>query len=118
MESSTGAGVLNIIIGIWLIISPFAMMSFNPFPNATVNNVVVGILVAVFAAIRFSGPTRPGWSWVNVILGLWLIISPFVLGFSAARVPTWHNIIAGIVVALLALSRAMVPRPQQVVHNP
>ena len=107
-QSNSGAGILNILLGIWLIISPFAMVSFNPFQNATVNNVIVGILVAIFAAVRFAGPTRAGWSWCNVVLGAWLIISPFVLGFSNAPVPAWHNIILGIVIGLLALSRAFV----------
>jgi hypothetical protein len=115
-ESNAGSGILNILLGIWLIISPFAIVSFNPFQNATVNNVIVGILVAIVAAIRFAGPTKGGWSWCNVILGAWLIISPFVLGFSNAPLPTWHNIIVGIVVGLLALSRAFVPRSRPVTH--
>src|SRR5262249_46702280 len=49
-------------------------------------------------------PRRSGGSGFNVVLGMWIIISPFVLGF--ARFPTarWNDIAVGIAVALLAMS--------------
>ena len=45
--------------------------------------------------------TRYG--WFNVVLGIWLILSPFILGF-ATREATWNNIIVGFLVLMLALS--------------
>src|SRR5215469_14901596 len=41
---------------------------------------------------------------INVALGIWLIISPFVLAVAGNQTFRWNNIIVGIVVALLALS--------------
>ncbi|HXT11926.1 MAG TPA: SPW repeat protein [Candidatus Angelobacter sp.] len=41
----------------------------------------------------------------NVILGIWVVISPFVLGFSGVENAKWNNIATGGAVALLALSR-------------
>lgn len=38
--------------------------------------------------------------WVNVILGLWIAVSPFVI--TAANTLKWSNVIFGIVVAILA----------------
>ncbi len=38
--------------------------------------------------------------WVNVILGLWIAVSPFVI--TAANTLKWSNVIFGIVVAVLA----------------
>lgn len=40
--------------------------------------------------------------WVNLILGLWLIISPWVLGFSTVAGAMWNSLIVGIVVAILS----------------
>src|SRR5579864_1392735 len=37
-------------------------------------------------------------TWINLILGLWLIISPLVIGYSAASVAAANNIILGVVV--------------------
>lgn len=38
--------------------------------------------------------------WLNVLLGLWVAVSPFVL--TAANSLKWSNVIFGIVVAVLA----------------
>lgn len=39
-------------------------------------------------------------NWVNVILGIWLIIAPFIFNFDVAA--RWNSVIVGIVVAVLA----------------
>jgi hypothetical protein len=115
-QADTGVSVINVLIGIWLIISPFVVMAFSQFGNMRTNNVIVGILVGLVALFRASGSAKADWSWANVILGLWLIISPFALGASSSATVVWHNVIAGIVVALLALSRAFVRHPLEP-HN-
>ena len=48
-----------------------------------------------------------GLSWINFILGLWLIIAPFVLQFSNNQVATWNSVIVGIIVAVLSIIRAL-----------
>jgi hypothetical protein len=44
-------------------------------------------------------------SGLNVLAGVWLIIAPWVLGYSA-RDPRWNDVLFGIVVGLVALVRA------------
>jgi hypothetical protein len=44
-------------------------------------------------------------SGLNVLAGIWLIIAPWVLGYSA-RDPRWNDVVFGIIVAGLALIRA------------
>lgn len=44
--------------------------------------------------------------WINLILGLWLIVSPFVLGFSSNAYALWNNLIVGILVAVIASNMA------------
>ncbi|HQD39824.1 MAG: SPW repeat protein [Limnochordia bacterium] len=39
--------------------------------------------------------------WVNGILGLWVIISPFVISGTALL---WSNVVSGIVIAVLSLA--------------
>jgi hypothetical protein len=41
----------NFVLGLWLIIAPFALR-YNMIPTATWNNVIVGIVVAVLSIIR------------------------------------------------------------------
>ncbi len=44
-----------------------------------------------------------GWMVFQILVGIWLLISPFVLGFSGARSADVNSIIFGIVVILIAL---------------
>jgi hypothetical protein len=76
--TAAGSSWLNIVLGIWVIISPF-LLQFARFPAAMWNNVIVGIVIAVLAIIRQSVPRQTGWSWVNVILGIWMIMRPLHL---------------------------------------
>jgi hypothetical protein len=39
---------------------------------------------------------------VQMLLGLWLIFSPFILGFSASRAAMWNNIAVGLICLFLA----------------
>jgi len=34
-----------------------------------------------------------GISWINILLGIWVLISPFVLGFAQAPRAMWNNVI-------------------------
>jgi hypothetical protein len=98
----TGASGINILLGLWILISPFAM-GFHHLQAALWNNVAAGILIAAFAFFRVSkGHHQAGWSWGNAFLGLWLIISPFVLGFAHTLPAKWNNIIVGAIIGLLA----------------
>ncbi|TAK09879.1 MAG: hypothetical protein EPO39_01475 [Candidatus Manganitrophaceae bacterium] len=40
--------------------------------------------------------------WINFILGLWLIISPFLLGYSHVRPAMWNEIIVGVLVLIFS----------------
>lgn len=44
--------------------------------------------------------------WVTVLLGLWILVSPFVLGFSQHTAPMLNNIAVGAAIILLSLINA------------
>jgi hypothetical protein len=46
-------------------------------------------------------------SWINFILGLWLIIAPFALQFRDNPMALWNSVILGIVIAVLSIIRAL-----------
>ena len=43
-------------------------------------------------------------AWINVLAGMWMIISPWVLGFEGNMAATWSAVITGIIVGLVALA--------------
>ena len=103
-RNTSGAAWLNVLLGIWVVISPF-VLAFGPSPVAVWNNVASGGAVAILALLSSSMPRQPGWSWTNVILGIWLIISPFALGLMSATI-LWNNVILGIIIAIVGWGNA------------
>ncbi|HEX8010396.1 MAG TPA: SPW repeat protein [Casimicrobiaceae bacterium] len=92
---------VNLILGIWMIVSPWALQHQGEMPP-TWNAVVLGILIAAAALIALFKVMA--WEeWINVAFGVWLLISPWVLGFSGLAIAMWNAVIVGIVVAVLAL---------------
>ncbi len=42
-------------------------------------------------------------NWGAGILGIWLIISPFILGYWRVTSALWSQVVAGVLVSLIAL---------------
>lgn len=92
---------LNLVLGLWLAISPWAL-SFSEEMQPTWNAVIVGALIVALAVFEFV--KLMAWEeWADVALGAWLVISPWVLGFSGLATVMWNAVIVGALVAALAL---------------
>jgi hypothetical protein len=110
-EGARTASVLNAIAGVWLIISSW-VLGFAAHPAALWSTLIVGIVVLVFAWIRAARPgMNVGLSWLNLILGIWLIIAPAVCRFSMFRVAAGNSIVLGIIVGILGLISALATAP-------
>jgi hypothetical protein len=106
----TTAGILSIIAGIWILISPW-VRGYAVDTGGMWNSVIVGIVIAVLALIRASGAYTLAWlSWINAILGLWLIISPWVYDYDNNTEGNWNSIILSIIVCILAVWGAQASR--------
>jgi hypothetical protein len=98
-RNTIGGSWVNILLGIWVVISPFVLAIHSP--KTAWSNVATGAAVAILAILR-SSMHRAGWSWLNLILGTWLVVSPFVLLAGGAAM--WNNVVLGIIIAASALS--------------
>jgi hypothetical protein len=91
--------VANLILGAFLFFSPwiFGFDAGRMTQNATIAGIVIAVL-AIAALAAFAV-----WEeWLNLIVGLWTLISPWVLTFQANRTATAVHVIVGVVVAILA----------------
>lgn len=91
---------VNLILGLWLFVSPWVLGYADT--TGGWNAYVLGAAIVVFAAIAAYFPH----AWeeaVNALLGVWLVISPFVLGFSGMRTVAYHTLIMGLLVAGFAV---------------
>ncbi len=92
---------INVLAGIWLILSPY-IFGYSGARGAS-NEIVMGILIGIVALIRVLTPFSSGWlSWLNVLFGLWLLVSPFTRGYAVTSL-IWNDIIVGIIVAVMAV---------------
>ena len=101
----------NLVVAVWLFISPWVLKFANAAPpsggaapdnNASWNAWILGVIiaaVAIAAIVRLA----PWQEWVNLILGVWLFIAPWALGFVGRMNAAWDHWIVGVLVALLAI---------------
>jgi hypothetical protein len=71
---SRTSAVLNVLIGLWLFVSPWVYAAAGS-GNAW-NSWIVGGLIALFAIIRYSNLRAQALAWLNMALGAWVFISP------------------------------------------
>ncbi len=97
--------VANLILGLWLVISPWAL-SFTTETIPTGNALIVGVVIAVAAAAALIA-FHTWEEWVNVVLAVWLIVSPFALDYASHVTVLWNQLIVGALVGILALWTAL-----------
>jgi hypothetical protein len=103
MENWTNAklcDVANLILGAVLFVSPwmFAFSAGAVSANANVAGIAIAIL-AIAALAAFAV-----WEeWLNLIVGLWTLVSPWVLGFQGTTAMTVHVVIGAAVAVLAAI---------------
>lgn len=97
----------NLALGAWLFAAPW-VLGYEPVRSAAWNSWIFGVVVAavsVSALILFAV-----WEeWLNAIIGLWLLVSPWVLGFASTDTAgaLWNHVAVGLVVGGLALWDAL-----------
>jgi hypothetical protein len=99
----------NLLLGVWLMVSPW-VLAYTDTPFAVWNAYVLGAIIAVAAAAALVAFHE--WEeWVSMVLGLWLIASPWVLGFATVKFAvevealysaTWNFVFTGALVIGLA----------------
>jgi hypothetical protein len=90
---------INLLLAIALFISPwvFGFAAGVTTTNAMVGGVIIGV-VAIIALVSFAQ-----WEeWVNLVAGLGVAVSPWVIGFAGETTAVWVHVAIGLAVAVLA----------------
>lgn len=90
----------NALLGACLAVSPW-VMGVQDHQAIAANSVVTGLLLLAVALGATFVP-RAWEEWTGSALGVWLIASPWVLGFAQMRDPMVVAVIAGVLCILLA----------------
>lgn len=97
----------NLALAVWLFAAPW-LLGYDMVRPAAWNSWILGLVigaVSLSALILFSA-----WQeWVNVILGVWLLIAPWVMGFASTETSAalWNHVAVGLAVGGLALWDAL-----------
>jgi hypothetical protein len=98
--SSQWKDTSNLVLGLWLAVSPWAL-SYAEATTPAWNAHIVGVIIAL-ASVAALAAFQKWEQWVNAALGAWLIVSPFILGFGSLTAALWNQLIVGVVVLVLA----------------
>jgi hypothetical protein len=90
---------LNLVLGLWLLFSPFLGFG-NVLPAAAWNAWAVG---AIVAAVALLGLTKPElWQeWINLVGGLWIFLAPFAFFYNDVADTAWNHLLVGGAIATI-----------------
>ena len=109
MRTSNRINWVVAILGVWEIIAPFVLGYVTVRPPFW-NNIIFGaalLVLSVWSALSASVTVDRTLDWIDAVIGIWLIVAPFVLGYTTVTAALWNDIIVGIVVVVLSAWAAL-----------
>ncbi len=110
MRSTRWQDGANLMLGAWLFLSPWLLgpllgqAEAERYAGSTAawNAYALGAGLMAFAALAAYMP-RAWEEAVNIVLGVWLVIAPFVLEFDSMRRVALHTVLIGILATAFAI---------------
>jgi hypothetical protein len=99
--------LLNLILGLWLMISPFVLVTLNHSILKTLwEDLLLGFGIAAFSLCRLLSRKEGEIAlsdWFVTALGFITLINPFLYSYFKLKAAAWNNLSVGALVLLLAL---------------
>ncbi|MFB8774314.1 SPW repeat protein [Streptomyces broussonetiae] len=105
------------LLGLYCAVSPWILHYTTSQPALVAHNLIVGIAIGLLALGFTAAPERMyGLSWATCAIGVWMIVSPWIVGESPDAGVVWNNVVIGALAVLLGLMCAgtaakSAPRP-------
>lgn len=96
----TAIDLVNVVLGLCLVFAPWAL-GFTSEMAATRNAWIVGAAIALIALGALFA-FREWEEWVNLALGVWAILAPWLLGFATVAAALYAHVIIGLIAGVLA----------------
>jgi hypothetical protein len=92
------------LLGLYCAASPWIVHYTTSQPPLVTHNLIMGIAIGLLALGFTRAPERMyGLSWAMCALGVWMIVSPWIVGESPDAGVVWNNIIIGALAVILGL---------------
>lgn len=107
---------VNVVLGIWLCIAPWLLAKSSGVSTIGANLMVeawgVGLIIVVMSICGLARPSTAAPEWINMLVGLWLFVSPWALSISATMPSiSTDDWIVGVLVFVLAWSASYNVKP-------
>ena len=93
---------VDVLLGCWLVVSPWEM-EYSLNEAAAANACGLGVVLIVFNLVSACRLSDNGQEIFNILLGSWLILSPYSLHFETENEPATNAIAVGAMVVALAV---------------
>lgn len=110
LNGNRGQDWANLLLGGWLFFSPWVLgFAGAAGGDGTATSSVAAsnawALGLVIAALSLAALVRnqPWEEWLNSLAGLWMILSPWVLGYNQNATAVWNSLIVGALVLIVAV---------------
>ncbi|HEY9012731.1 MAG TPA: SPW repeat protein [Devosia sp.] len=98
--SDMAVDMVSVVAGLALFVSPW-LFGFSAEAAASWNAWIAGLLIAIVGVWTIA--SCQNWEeWLNLALGVWTLVSPWLLGFAIGSAVTMH-VVVGLIVAALAI---------------
>ncbi|WP_262705994.1 MULTISPECIES: SPW repeat protein [Streptomyces] len=96
-----------LLAGLYFAISPWVVHFSGTSPNLMVNNLILGITIALLGLGLTTAPRRMySLCWAMSAIGVWMIISPWVVARGADAGMIVNNVVVGAITCLFGLIAA------------
>ena len=108
---------LFVLTGVWLAVSPY-VLGFSWNVAAWWNAVIIGIALVILGLVRFGSPEKfQGLRWTALILGAWMIASPFAAEYAEVTMAMWNAIFVGSLVVIISMIPMELPAGRRLEHG-
>ncbi len=91
-----------VLLGCWLVVSPLEL-GYLLNNAATANSWGVGGVIIMINLISVSGVFGAGQVILNILLGIWLIFSPYPLDFILDKNATTDTMVVGAIIVVFSV---------------
>jgi len=91
---------VGIGLGAWLIASPWAL-GFSDQAAPTMNALIMGSILVLDEMLEVVVHEMAE-EWIDLVAGLWLMVSPLVLGFASQTAAAANTVAVGVLTVLFA----------------
>lgn len=92
------------LLGLYCAVSPWILHYTTSQPALVPHNLIMGIAIGLLALGFTTAPARMyGLSWAMCALGVWMIVSPWIVGSSPDTGVVLNNVIIGALAVILGM---------------